>query len=64
MLTLSIQPVAASLQVGFDNAMKNKSANGYGVGVFSPFHDDGGWPFIYLILIYLAFSFLSHAMDE
>lgn len=56
MLTLSIQPVAASLQVGFDNAMKNKSANGSGVGVFFYlFHDDGGWPFIYLLLIYLTF---------
>lgn len=33
MLTLSIQPVAVSLQVGYDNAMKNKSANGSDVGV-------------------------------
>lgn len=32
--TLSIQPVAASLEVGLDNAMKNNSANGCGVGVF------------------------------
>jgi len=63
MLTLSIQLVATSLQVGFDNAMKNKSANGSGVGVlFQPFHDDGGWPFMYLLLLYLTFFFPSWAM--
>jgi uncharacterized membrane protein YGL010W len=63
MLTLLIQPVAASLQVGFDNAMKNKSANGSGVGVFYLFMTMVAG-LLYTLFIYLAFYFLSHAMDD
>jgi len=62
MLTFSFQPVATtllSMPSGKWREIANERAtNGYGVGVFILVSVmDGGWPFIYLLLLFNIYTF-------